>query len=164
MVKGIKILEKLGKENFCKWLRKNGHKLCINLENANLYEANLQWADLRESDLHEADLRESDLSGSNLRGANLRGANLSGSNLRGANLRGANLSEADLRGANIDFSCLPLWCGSVGIIIDDSQAKQVMAHAMHLARKYWPGDITEEQKAWLNDFHQIKADAFPKFE
>ena len=38
MVKGIKILEKLGKENFCKWLRKNGHKLCINLENANLHE------------------------------------------------------------------------------------------------------------------------------
>ena len=109
MVKGIKILEKLGKENFCKWLRKNGHKLCINLENANLHEANLQWA-------------------------------------------------------NIDFSCLPLWCGSVDIIIDEKQAKQIMAHAINLALKYWPGGITEEQKAWLNDFHKIKAYVFPKFE
>ena len=129
MVKGIKILEKLGKENFCKWLRKNGHKFCIDLKNA-------------------------DLRFTNLRGVNLHRADLCFANLRGA----------DLRWANIDFSCLPLWCGSVDIIIDEKQAKQIMAHAINLALKYWPGGITEEQKAWLNDFHKIKAYVFPKFE
>ena len=50
------------------------------------------------------------------------------------------------------------------IIIDEKQAKQIMAHAINLALKYWPGGITEEQKAWLNDFHKIKAYVFPKFE
>lgn len=45
-----------------------------------------------------------------------------------ANLRGANLRCADLQGANIDYSCLPLWCGSKGIIVDQRIAAQIAAH------------------------------------
>ena len=35
-------------------------------------------------------------------------ADLSNANLSSANLRGT-----DLRGANLDYSCWPLWCGSL---------------------------------------------------
>jgi hypothetical protein len=34
-------------------------------------------------------------------------------------LKGANLQNADLRGADLDYSCWPLWCGSLGVIADN---------------------------------------------
>jgi len=74
------------------------------------------------------------------------------------NLRGANL-----RGADIDFSCWPLWCGSANVSIDERTAKQLLAHAFNAAEKYWQGGLTQNQKDWLNDFHRIKSDEFPKF-
>jgi hypothetical protein len=49
-------------------------------------------------------------------------------NLIGADLRGANLIGADLRGANLDFSVLPLWCGSKGVTVDHRIAAQIAAH------------------------------------
>lgn len=55
--------------------------------------------------------------------ANGKRANLSGANLSGANLRGANLS-----GAGLDFSCWPLWCGSLHVKIDDRIAHQLIYH------------------------------------
>ena len=60
--------------------------------------------------------------------ANLSGADLRGADLRGANLSNANLSDADLRSANLDYSCLPLWCGSKGMIVDKRIAAQIAAH------------------------------------
>ena len=61
--------------------------------------------------------------GENGKCANLRDADLSGANLRGANLYGA-----DLRGADLDFSCWPLWCGGLGVKIDDRIARQLIYH------------------------------------
>lgn len=55
-------------------------------------------------------------------------ANLIDANLIGANLRGAILIGADLIGANLDYSCLPLWCGSRGMIVDRRIAAQIAAH------------------------------------
>ena len=55
-------------------------------------------------------------------------ANLSGANLRWANLSGANLSGANLTGAYLDYSCLPLWCGSLSANFDDRQLKQIAYH------------------------------------
>ena len=75
-----------------------------------------------------ANLRGADLYGADLRGANLRGADLYGADLRGANLRGANLRGADLYGADLDFSCWPLWCGGLGVKIDDRIARQLIYH------------------------------------
>lgn len=49
-------------------------------------------------------------------------------NLCGADLRGADLCKADLRGANIDFSCWPLWCGSLGVKVDVRIARQLAYH------------------------------------
>lgn len=48
--------------------------------------------------------------------------------LSGADLRYADLRYADLRGANLDFSCLPLWCGSLTAHFDDRQLRQIAYH------------------------------------
>ena len=45
-----------------------------------------------------------------------------------ADLRDANLYGANLRGANLDFSCWPLWCGSLHVKIDDRIAHQLIYH------------------------------------
>ena len=91
---------------------------------ANLSGADLRGADLSRADLSGADLSGADLSRADLSGADLRGADLRWANLSGADLRGADLSRADLRGANLDFSCLPLWCGSLTAHFDDRQLIQ----------------------------------------
>ena len=64
-------------------------------------------------------------------------ADLRGADLRGAHLRGADLYEADLRVANLhradlDFSCLPLWCGSFGMQVDSRFVRQLAAHLYRL--------------------------------
>ena len=64
----------------------------------------------------------------NLSRANLSGANLSRANLSWANLSDANLSRANLSGAEIDYSSLPLWCGSLDAQFDDRQIKQIAYH------------------------------------
>ena len=74
------------------------------------------------------DLRGADLSDASLRGANLRGADLSNANLSNADLRGANLRGADLRGADLDYSCYPLWCGSLHFKADKRLACQLAYH------------------------------------
>ena len=84
--------------------------------------------DLRYADLRYANLKGADLKGANLKGADLRYADLRYANLRGADLNGANLKGADLRGANIDFSCYPLWCGSLGLKADKRLACQLAYH------------------------------------
>jgi uncharacterized protein YjbI with pentapeptide repeats len=103
-----------------------------------LSDADLSGADLRRADLSDADLRRADLSDADLSGADLRRANLSGADLSGADLSGADLSDADLSGANLrradlsdadlDFSCWPLWCGSLHVKTDKRLACQLAFH------------------------------------
>lgn len=40
----------------------------------------------------------------------------------------ADLYGADLYGADLDFSCWPLWCGGLGVKIDDRIARQLIYH------------------------------------
>jgi hypothetical protein len=63
-----------------------------------------------------------------LRYADLSGANLSGANLRYADLSGANLSGANLSDANLDYSCWPLWCGSIKAKGDEALCAQLAYH------------------------------------
>ena len=102
------------------------HQKWINKEpggkGANLRGANLRGADLLEANLWGADLRE----------ANLREADLRGADLRGADLRGADLREADLRGADLDYSCWPLWCGSLDVRVCKRIAAQLAYHFCRL--------------------------------
>ena len=55
--------------------------------------------------------------------ANLRDADLRGADLQDAALRGANLRDADL-----DYSCWPLWCGSLDVKVDRRIAAQLAYH------------------------------------
>jgi hypothetical protein len=64
----------------------------------------------------------------------MHGADLHGANLEGAGLRGANLEGADLRGANLDFSCWPLWCGSLGVKGDAALVGQLAYHLFDLIK------------------------------
>ena len=73
----------------------------------------------------------------------------------------ADLHRADLRGADIDFSCLPLWCGSLSAHFDDRQLRQI---AYHLVRAGLQSkNASPETKAELaklidfaNGFHRVK--------
>ena len=99
---------------------KSGKKLYLckeDLRGACLRGADLRGACLRGADLSEADLREADL-----READPRSADLSGADLHGA----------DLRGANIDYSCWPLWCGSLDVNVDTRIARQLAYHFCRL--------------------------------
>lgn len=58
----------------------------------------------------------------------LRGADLSNANLSDANLKGANLNDADLRSANLDYSCYPLWYGSLHLKANKRLACQLAYH------------------------------------
>ena len=107
------------------------------------------------------------LIGANLRDADLRGANLRYADLSSADLRGADLCDADLRyanlsGADLDFSCWPLWCGSLDTKIDTRIATQLLYHLMR-ACKASP-DVSDAFKAALftdaliseaNNFHRV---------
>ena len=156
-------LQILGIDYFCELVR----KIKINLQGANLRNVDLQGANLRGANLQGVDLRGADLQYAYLRGANLRDVDLQNANLRGVDLQGADLQGADLRdaefqGADLDFSCLPLWCGSSNIKIDARLAKQFLAHAFHLVQEFC--QPTEEQKNFCNDFHRIKKNEFPRIE
>ena len=98
------------------------------LRGADLRGANLRGADLRSAGLSDADLRSAGLSDADLRSADLSDANLSDADLRSADLRGANLRGANLRGADLDYSCYPLWCGSLHLKADKRLACQLAYH------------------------------------
>ena len=68
------------------------------------------------------------LRGADLRGADLRGADLRDANLSNANLSNASLSNANLSNANLDYSCCPLWCGSLHFKADKRLACQLAYH------------------------------------
>ena len=125
-----------------------------NLWGADLHGANLCEADLSGAVLCEADLCGADLCGANLCEAGLREADLRRADLNGANLHGANLNEADLSGANLDFSCWPLWCGSLNAVVDNRLKAQLAYHLLSLAPELREGPIL----ALANTFHRIGID------
>ena len=104
-----------------------------------------------------ANLRGANLEDANLESANLEDANLESANLRGANLRGANLGCANLEDANLDYSCWPLWCGSLRNVRID---KRIFAQlAYHLCRVIVDDDECKAAQRALypiaNQFHRV---------
>lgn len=104
-----------------------------------------------------ANLIGTNLEDANLIGANLEGANLRGANLEYANLRGANLASANLEGANLDYSCWPLWCGSLRNVRID---KRIFAQlAYHICRVIVDDDECKAAQRALypiaNQFHRV---------
>ena len=93
-----------------------------------ILDYDLRGANLKDADLRGANLKDADLRGADLRGANLSDANLRGANLKDANLRSANLKDANLKDADLDYSCYPLWCGSLHLKADKRLACQLAYH------------------------------------
>ena len=87
-------------------------------------------------------------------------ADLRGADLREANLRGADLSKADLRGANLDFSCWPLWCGSLDVKVGKKIAVQLAYHFCALDCD--DPEYVQLRNSMLDFANQIHRDDVPK--
>lgn len=90
----------------------------------------------------------------------LAGVDLRRENLGGMILQGATLVETDLKGANLDYSCLPLWCGSLYAHFDDRQLKQIAYHIVKAG--LYSKNVSPETKRELaklidlaNGFHRV---------
>lgn len=84
-------------------------------------------------------------------------ADLQGANLRGADLWRADLQGADLQEADLDFSCWPLWCGSLDVKVDKSIAAQLAYHFCRLDCD--DPDYIAARNAivdFANTFHRVK--------
>lgn len=82
-------------------------------------------------------------------------------NLRWADFSHADLSDAQLGGADLDYSCLPLWCGSLSANFDDRQLKQIAYHLVKAGLQ--SKNASEETKTELrklipfaNGFHRAE--------
>ena len=116
------------------------HKKWLDGEEGGVY-ANLEYADLRDADLS--------------------GANLEYADLRYADLRDANLGYANLRDANLDYSCLPLWRGSLDANFDDRQLIQIAYHLVRAGlNSNNASDGTKKELSKLidfaNKFHRVE--------
>ena len=77
--------------------------------------------------------------------------------LNGADLRGANM-----HGTNLDYSCWPLWCGSLGVHIDDRLAIQLLYHLIYnvnyskcVSQNVKNVLLTDEIIELANKFHRV---------
>ena len=143
----------------------------MDLSNADLFNAYLQYADLSHSDLSRACLQNAKLNGANLTDTCLADANLSYAHLSNANLTGtvlsgavlisAELSDADLSGAYLDYSCFPLWCGSLDVKIDKRIFCQLLYHILRAGKSVKDEEVAaflsdEKALALANKFHRIE--------
>lgn len=117
------------------WLEEEEKGERADLSGANFEGIEFHKVNLENADVSEANFRGADLWRTNFQGANLRGIDFRESCLQNVNFHGSDMRNADLRGANIDFSCWPLWCGSMGIIVDLRIVYQLLAHVACLKCK-----------------------------
>lgn len=143
----------------------------MDLSNADLSGADFRRADLSHSDLSGACLLNAKLNCADLTGACLADANLSCSYLSNANLTDAvlsgtvliraELSDADLSGAYLDYSCFPLWCGSLDVKIDKRIFCQILYHALRAGKSVDDEEVKKlfsipEVVKLANKFHRAE--------
>lgn len=148
----------------------------ICLDNVDFRNANLKCASFRGAVITNSDFRSADLYGADFRGAFLQGSDFASANLKNANftyvnlcdadflnadLMGADLGEADIKGVDFDYSCLPLWCGSLEAHFDDKQLKQIAYHLVKAGLH--SKNVSYETKEYLkklipfaNEFHRAE--------
>lgn len=93
--------------------------------------------------------------------ANLNRANLRYADLRYANLRGAYLRDTRLYGVDLDYSCLPLWCGSLKAKIDKRVFCQLLYHTLRAGQSVDDPEVKKlfsisEVVALANQFRRVK--------
>ena len=83
--------------------------------------------------------------------------------LRHSDLNHIDLSGIDLSHSNIDYSCWPLWCGSLNVHIDDRIARQLLYHLMrpclvspNVSEDFKRALFTPELIAEANKFHRVE--------
>ena len=71
-----------------------------------------------------------------------------------SNIKALRLEKgANMQGANLDFSCLPLWCGSLNANFDSKQLKQIAYHLVKAGlQSKNASDKTKAELAKLIDF------------
>ena len=145
-----------------RWLETAGEGELDDLGGINLRRADLRWVDLRGADLSHSDFSSADLRSADLYNSDLSDSSLSGANLRCSNLRGSSLRGADLRGADLDWSCWPLWCGSLKAHVDDRIAIQLLYHTLsvvqhspHVSDELKRTLLTPEILNIANRFHRV---------
>ena len=131
------------------------------LRGADLRDANLRHADLSWANLHRADLSWADLCDANLHRADLSGADLSWADLSWADLSGADLSDANLHRADLDYSCFPIWCGSLTVKIDKRVFCQLLYHTLRAGQSVDDPEVKKlfaipEVVALANQFHRVE--------
>ena len=131
------------------------------LRGAKLRVTNLRRANLSKACLCDADLYGAILSDSNLVGASFNRANLRYADLKYANLRGAHLYDAHLYGVDLDYSCLPLWCGSLKAKIDKRIFCQLLYHTLRAGQSVDDAEVKKlfsipEVVALANQFHRVE--------
>ena len=77
-------------------------------------------------------IRRENLLRANLTEADLSDAVLTHASLKNAILKNTILRRADLTSTDIDFSCWPLWCGSLDAKVDRRIAAQLAYHFCRL--------------------------------
>ena len=80
-----------------------------------------------------------------------------------ADLRYTDLLDADLQDADLDYSCWPLWCGSLDAHIDDRIARQLLYHLIRpclvspdVSEDFKRALFTPELIAEANAFHRVE--------
>ena len=144
-----------------RWLNGEGGAKRANLRDVNLRYACLCGVDLRNAYLCGADLRYADLYGADLRNACLADVDLRDADLRNVSLHGVDLSGADLSGAILDYSELPLWCGSLAANFDDKQLKQIAYHLVKSGLKSENASAETKRELrklidFANGFHRVE--------
>ena len=81
--------------------------------------------------------------------------------LRGTDLYSVDLSGANLRGADLDYSELPLWCGSLAANFDDRQLKQIAYHLVKAGLKSENASAETKRELrklidFANEFHRVE--------
>ena len=120
-----------------------------------ILELHKKWIN-NEPGGEQANLRGANLRGADLRGADLGEANLGEADLWRADLGEANLGGADLGGADLDYSCWPLWCGSLGARVCKRIAAQLAYHFCRLVCD--DPEVIAAQNALIplaNQFHRV---------
>ena len=69
--------------------------------------------------------------------------------------------RADLSGADLDFSCLPLWCGSLTTHFDDRQLKQIAYHLLRAGLQSKNASMETKKELsklvdFANGFHRVE--------
>ena len=144
---------------------RNANLRCVNFRNAIITNSDFRCADLYGADFCHALLQGSDFASANLKNANFTYVNLCNADFLNADLTGACLGEANLKGVDFDYSCLPLWCGSLDAHFDDKQLKQIAYHLVKAGLQ--SKNASEEAKAELrklisfaNEFHRAEECGF----